>query len=154
MNYVKAWKEPDYPEGDWIDEQEWTDSGLEEFFEEVRAYDAESFEGLEGGYFAVYCENDTGCERVIPVEYSGNFFETVGGVLDSNPGFTQRYTQWSTAYTEEGLRKDVEAMDGKIVELSEDDVQLIEDFIDERPLNIDVAGAVSATFTGLSGLFR
>lgn len=149
MSYVKAWQEPDYSHGDWIDEEDWRDSGLEEIFEKVEAYDEESFEDLDDGYFAVYSENDTGCERIIPMEYSGEFFETVGGVFDSNPGVTQRYTEWHTSYTEKGLGKDVEAMNGKIVELDEDDVQLIEEFVDKRPLDVNFAGAVTATLTGL-----
>lgn len=127
MENVKSWEQPDYPHGQWIDEQEWKDTGIDEMIERAgEAYELDLGE-IDEGYFAVYSKNDMGMERLIPLEYSGEDFETVKGVFDSNPGVTQRYTPWSTTYTSEGLEHDLEAMDGKVVPLSEEDIEVIED---------------------------
>lgn len=148
MGYVKSWEKPDYPQGDWVDEVEWSQLGIDEIIEEASEAYEQEIEDLEEGFFAVYSENDIGCERLIPMEYSDNSFETVRGVFDSNPGHSQRYTSWSTTYTEEALEKELEVIDGKLVELSDEEINIIRENFPpyfERKVNMntvmnDIAG--------------
>ena len=154
MNHVKAWEEPDYPHGNWVDEKRWQSSGVEEIFEDASDLYAEDFEGLEEGYFAVYSENDLGSERIIPLEYNGKKFETVNGVFDSNTGCTQRYTAWRTSYSEKDLMEDIQKMDGKLIDLDENQAEVLEDLGHKESFN--TYDTVVAAITGFypSGLFH
>ena len=150
MNYVKSWEQPDYPHGNWINEDEWTQTGMEEIMERAgEAYEVE-VGGLEDCFYGLYSENDMGMERLIPLEYSGNNFETVRGVFDSNPGVTQRYTPWRTTYTEKELEKDLEAMDGKLIELEDEEIGTVRESFSpdfEEEINFN------AIVNGIAGVF-
>jgi hypothetical protein len=150
MEYVKSWEEPDYPHGQWIEESEWEDTGIEEIFKKASEAYEQDISDIEEGFFAVYTENDMGMERLMPLEYSGEGFETVKGVFDSNPGVTQRYTPWHGKYSEKGLEQDLEAMDGKLIELDEIDIDLIEqNFSYEIEKELDLASVIN----GVAGVF-
>ncbi|WP_414838354.1 hypothetical protein ACK3SF_03030 [Candidatus Nanosalina sp. VS9-1] len=148
MDYVRAWQEPDYPHGDWISQDEWMASGVDELFDYVEASEEADIDGVYEGFFALYSENDMGSERIIPLEYSSGTFSTVSGVFDSNPGVTQRYTSWNADYSFEGLMDDVDAMDGKIVELEEDQAEIFAENFSSRGEAVEAYEAVMAAVTG------
>ena len=150
MSYVRAWQEPEYPEGDWMSQEQWQETGIEEIFDYAEASEEVEIDDIDEGFFAVYSENDIGCERIIPMEYSGERFSTVRGVFDSNPGKSQRYTPWTAEYTIEGLEEDIEQMDGKLLELEDQHVELFEENFSGGEGTVQ---AYEAFVAGVTGFF-
>ena len=137
MEEVRAWNEPDYPEGEWIDQDRWQNTGMEELFQyaQENSRPLEDSNSMPEAYSAIYTVNDLGVERIIPI-FNSDKFETVGGVFDSNPGYTQRYTQWETELSAQELEQEVEEMDGQITELDPGHVASIEKVTEDRVTNL------------------
>jgi len=133
MEGVRAWNEPNYPEGNWIDEVRWKNSGMDELFEYAceNSRPLEDLSSMPEAYSAVYTVNDLGIERVIPV-FNSDGFETVGGVFDSNPGYTQRYTPWEAELSDPEIEHEVDKMDAQITELDPEHVASIEQVTEDR----------------------
>jgi hypothetical protein len=150
MAHVRAWQEPEYPEGEWIDQEQWEETGIEDVFGYAEASEDVELSDVEEGFFAVYSENDIGSERIIPLEYSGEKFSTIRGVFDSNPGKSQRYTPWETEYGIEELEEDLEAMEGKLVGLEDQYVESVEENFSGRDRKFE---AYETIFAGVTGFF-
>jgi len=133
MEGLRAWNEPNYPEGNWIDQVRWKNSGMDELFEYARenSRPLEDLSSMPEAYSAVYTANDLGIERVIPV-FNSDGFETVGGVFDSNPGYTQRYTPWEAELSDPEIEHEVDKMDAQITELDPEHVASIEQVTGDR----------------------
>ena len=127
MEEIRAWKEPNYPEGRWIDQERWQETGMDDVFDYARKKSGEVDDmDVPDAYSAIYTVNNLGSERIIPLMNQGDQIETVGGVFDSNPGYTQRYTSWDASFSEEELKEEVEAMDAKIIDMDVEHVESIE----------------------------
>jgi|GEM_PF-1984341 len=148
MDEVRTWNEPDYPEGEWIDQDRWEKSGMEELFQYARENSdpLDGFNDVPEAYSAIYAVNDIGTERLIPI-FNAEEFETVGGVFDSNPGYSQRYTQWDAGFTGPEIEEELKVMNAQITELDARHVTSIEKVTEDRVTKL------YSTITGLSDYF-
>lgn len=155
--YPKSENIPDYPHGNWIDEDRWEMTGMPEVFDYARRSQQTGFEDFETGQYAIYAFNDLGAERLIPLEYyqQEEVFTTVSGVFDSNPGKTQRQTPWEYTWKEDEIEEEVRncMMDSKLVEVDESHIETAEIFdsgLDSTHYDV----TLDRIFSSLTGMFR
>ncbi|MFB6241201.1 MAG: hypothetical protein ABEJ36_00160 [Candidatus Nanosalina sp.] len=154
--YPKSEEIPDYPRGDWINESELGEIGMDEVFNHAETRSEILPENTVSGNYAIYARNDLPTERLIPLEYNAHddTYRTVGGVFDSNPGKTQRYTSWNLSFTQEELEKEIDSamLEAQLIPLEKEHVETVtENFSYSTELDI---GAVDAAVAALTGLFR
>lgn len=133
MDEIRTWNEPDYPEGNWIDQERWKNTGMDEVFQYAKENSAplQSFEDITESYSAIYTVNDVGTERIIPI-FNSEDIETVGGVFDSNPGYTQRFTPWETEFSGTEIEEEIDRIGAEVTELEPQHVRSIERVTEDR----------------------
>lgn len=154
--YAESDKLPGYAHGDWVDENTWEATGMEDIFEYAGASENHDMRGFEEGYYAITSQNDLGCKRLIPLFYDGGErFETVRGVFDSNPGKTQRYTAWNHVYERDEIEKEVKSSmdESSMIELPEEHAATIER---NFPAELEVGQftGVEAVVSSIAGIFK